>query len=218
MRRSRPVRWPMLKTTLSIALLAFAAPWVHAQNNAPAAPAAAAAPSSPAKKELVARLLKLQQPGIEAMARGLAEQPAAELLERAGAALPARVAADKREAVAKEIEADIRKYVDEAVPLVQGRAVKLAPSTIGALLEEKFNEDELRQIVAIVESPTYLRFQQLGGDMQKALAEKLVADTRATIEPKVKAVEQTVARRLGVTQPAAGAAPAARPPARPASR
>ncbi|HYF42953.1 MAG TPA: hypothetical protein VEA35_10980 [Ramlibacter sp.] len=208
----------MLKTTLSIALLALAAPWVHAQNNAPAAPAAAAAPSSPAKKELVARLLKLQQPGIEAMARGLAEQPAAELLERAGAALPARVAADKREAVAKEIEADIRKYVDEAVPLVQGRAVKLAPSTIGALLEEKFNEDELRQIVAIVESPTYLRFQHLGGDMQKALAEKLVADTRATIEPKVKAVEQTVARRLGVTQPAAGAAPAARPPARPASR
>jgi hypothetical protein len=203
----------MLKKPLSLLLIALAVQSAAAQNAAPAA-------TSPAKKELVARILKLQQPGIEAMARSLAEQPAAELLDRAAAALPSRVAADKRDAVAQDIQGDVKKYVDEAVPLVQGRAVKLAPSTIGALLEEKFNEEELRQIVAIVESPTYTRFQQLGGDMQKALAEKLVADTRGIIEPKVKAVEQSVARRLGVTPPAAGqgASPAARAPARPASR
>lgn len=207
-------------STLALALAALSA-----QAQAPSTPAAAAAPpaaSSPAKKDLVARILKLQQTGIESMARSLAEQPAAELMERAGAALPARVAADKREAVAKEIQADVKKYVDEAVPLVQRRAVALAPGTIGALLEEKFSEDELRQIVAIVESPTYTKFQQLGGDMQKVLAEKLVNDTRPTIEPKVKALEQTVARRLGVTPPAAAApgtaAPAARAPARGASR
>lgn len=168
----------------------------------------------------MARILKLQQPGIEALARSLAEQPAAELMDRADAALPSRVAADRRDAVAKEIQADIKKYVDEAVPLVQARAVKLAPTTIGLLLEEKFNEEELRQIVTIVESPTYAKFQQMGADMQKALAEKLIADTRGTIEPKVKAVEQTVARRLGVAPPAAnqGVAPAAKPPAKPASR
>lgn len=200
----------MLAKHVSILTLALAA--VSAQAQAPSTAA------TPAKKELVARILKLQQPGIEAMARSLAEQPAAELLERAGAALPARVAADKREAVAREIQADVKKYVDEAVPLVQARAVKLAPATIGTLLEEKFSEDELRQVVAIVESPTYAKFQQLGGEMQKVLGEKLVADTRGTIEPKVKAVEQSVARRLGVTAPAQGAAPAARPPAKAASR
>lgn len=212
----------MLKKPLSILTLALCAHSAQAQGTpAPAAPAAAATQAaSPAKKELVGRILKLQQPGIEAMARSLAEQPAAELMDRAGAALPARVAADKREAVAKDIQADVKKYVDETVPLVQRRAVSLAPSTIGALLEEKFNEEELRQIVAIVESPTYARFQQLGGDMQKALGERLITDTRGTVEPKVKALEETVARRLGVTGPAQnqGAAPAARPPARPASR
>ena len=177
--------------------------------------------SSPAKKELVGRILKLQQPGIEAMARGLVEQPAIEMLGNAASALPSRIAKDKQESVAKEIQADAKKYVDDAVPAVQSRAVQLAPSTIGALLEQKFNEDELKQIVGIIESPVYGKFQAMGEEMQKALIEKLVADTRSTIEPKVRTLEQTIAKRLGVT-PNNGATPSAtapaRAPAKPASR
>ena len=184
--------------------------------------AQAQAPSSPAKKDLVARILKLQQPGIETMARGLVEQPAAELMGNAANALPSRVAKDKQDAVAKDIQADIQKYLDDTVPLVQGRAVKLAPTTIGTLLEEKFSEDELKQIVSIVESPVYVKFQQMGTDMQKVLVEKLVADTRPTVEPKVRALEQSVGKRLGVSAngqngaaPAQGAnTPAARAPAK----
>ena len=184
--------------------------------------AQAQAPSSPAKKDLVARILKLQQPGIETMARGLVEQPAAELMGNAANALPSRVAKDKQDAVAKDIQADIQKYLDDTVPLVQGRAVKLAPTTIGTLLEEKFSEDELKQIVSIVESPVYVKFQQMGADMQKVLVEKLVADTRPTVEPKVRALEQSVGKRLGVSAngqngaaPAQGAnTPAARAPAK----
>lgn len=185
-----------------------------------AATTAAQAQSSPAKKELVARILKVQQPGIEATARGLVEQPAFELMGNAANALPARVTKDKQDAVAKEIQADVQKYVDDAFPLVRDRAVKLAPSTIGALLEEKFTEDELKQIVSIMESPVYNKFQRMGDDMQKALVDKVVADTRGTIEPKVRALEETVAKRLGVTSaaPAAPAAAAARKPAKPASR
>jgi hypothetical protein len=50
--------------------------------------------------------------------------------------------------------------------------------------------------------------------MQQALGEKLVADTRPQIEPKVRALEDTVGKRLGL--PAQGAAPAA--PAAPAKK
>ncbi|MBA4263140.1 MAG: hypothetical protein C0443_14270, partial [Comamonadaceae bacterium] len=152
-----------------------------------------------AKKELIARLLKLQQPGIEAMARNLAEQPAAQLLNQAGLAMQARVAPEKREAMAKEISADVKKYADEAVPLVRDRAVQLAPSTVGKLLEERLTEDELKQIVTMLESPVYAKYMQLSGDMQKALLEKLVAQTRPTIEPKLKALEASLGKRLGLT-------------------
>lgn len=186
----------MLKTLLVPLVVALAALTAQAQ-------------PSPAKQELITRVLKLQQPGIEAMARGLAEQPAAIVLDGMSGALSTRVAPEKREAVAREVQAEVKKYTDEAVPLVRDRAVKLAPSTIGTLLDEKFTEDELKQLVTLIESPVYVKFQSLGNDMQRALTQKLIADTRPQIEPKVKALERAIARRLGFS-----AAPAQTPHAR----
>lgn len=197
----------MFQKTLLILAIAAACTSVQAQ-------------STPAKKELAARILKAQQPGIDQLARSLVEEPALEMMARASAALPARVAAERREAVAKDIQADARRFVDETTPIVRERAARLAPSTVGALLEEKFTEDELKQIASMLESPVFAKFQQLGGDMQKVLAEKVVAETRPQVEPRVKALEETIARRLGITPNAAGApaAPApqagARPPAK----
>ena len=167
-----------------------------------------------AKKELVAKVLLLQQPAIEQAAQALAERPALQMLQQAGMALQSQLPADKREAVAKEIQAEAKKYADEAVPLVRERAVKLAPSTVGALLEEKFSEDELKQLIAIIESPVNRKFLQLGGEMQNALIDKLVAETQGVVEPKVRALEQAIGKRLAQAAPAA--APAA--PAAPAAK
>lgn len=192
----------MLKKTTLILALAMASLGAQAQ-----------AQPSPVKKELIAKILKVQQPGIEALARNLAEQPAAELTDRAGMALAERVPPERREAVAAEIKSDVKKYLDEAVPLVQERAVSLAPTTIGTLLEQKFSEEELRQVVAIVESPTYVKFQGMSGDMQTVLGEKLLTETRGTVEPKVIALEKSIARRLGITASSQAKPPAQSPEA-----
>jgi len=176
--------------------------------------AGAQTPSSPAKKELVQKILVAQQSGIEAMGQQLAEQPAARLMQQVGPVLQQRIPADKREAVAKEIQADFKKYADEVVPIVRERAVKLAPSTIGAVLEEKFSEDELKQVLAMLESPVNRKFQSLGGEMQRSLGTKLVADTRPTVEGKLQTLERSVARRLGIEPPpAAGGAASSGPKA-----
>ncbi|MDB5898631.1 MAG: AAA-metalloprotease-like protein [Ramlibacter sp.] len=151
----------MFQKTLLILAIAAASTTLHAQ-------------STPAKKELVARILKVQQPGMDMLVRGLVEQPALEMMDRAGQALPARIPAERREAVAKDIQADAKKYVDETMPIVRDRAIKLAPTTIGALLEEKFTEDELKQVATMLESPIYAKYQTLGGDMQQALVSKLL--------------------------------------------
>ncbi len=185
-----------------------------------AACSVALAQSSAAKKELVGKILQLQQPAIEGMARAMAEQPAAQVMQGAGNLLQTRIPPDKREAIAKDIQADLKKYVDEAVPLVRERALKLAPTTIGAVLEEKFSEEELRQLIAIIESPVNRKFLQLGGEMQKALSDKLVADSKPAIEPKIRAMQQSVSARLGLppaAAPAAVSSSAPRAPAKPAS-
>ena len=184
--------------------------------------AGAQAQTTSTKKDLVAKVLLLQQPAIEQAAQALAERPAAMMMQQAGVTLQSQVAADKRDAIAKEIQADVKKYVDEAVPLVRERAVKLAPTTVGAVLEEKFSEEELKQLIAIIESPVNRKFLQLGGEMQKALVDKLVAETQGVIEPKVKALEQSIGARLGWTAPATAASkavkPTAKPPAKAASK
>lgn len=175
-----------------------------------AAATSAMAQSTPAKKEAVARILKVQQPGIENMARTLVQEPLLPLMDAAGAALQQRVAADKREALGKEIQADARKYADETTALVRDRALKLAPTTVGPMLEEKFTEDELKQLATMLESPVLAKFNAVGGDIQRALVEKVVADTRGQVEPKIRALEESIAKRLGVTpNAAAGAKPAA---------
>lgn len=189
----------MLKNKFSALTMALVASLSQAQTPAPTA-----APSSTGKKELIAKVLELQRPGIEAMGRNLAEQPAVQMMQQAGAALQ-RVPTDKREVVAREIEADVRKYVEETAPIVRDRAVRLAPGTIGAVLEENFSEEELRQVINVLESPVNRKFQSLAPAMQKSITEKLVAETRPTVEPKMRALEQTVARRLGITPPAAAA-------------
>jgi hypothetical protein len=162
------------------------------------------------KKDLVAKVLQLQQPGLEQMARSMAQQPAAMMMQQAAPVIQ-RLPAERREAVARDIEADVRKYTEEAVPLVTERALKLAPSTIGALLEERFSEDELKQIIAMLESPVNRKFQSMGGDMQRAIGEKLIAETKPQIEPKLRALEQVVSKRLGAAQNGAASAPAAKP-------
>lgn len=198
-------------TLLSVAL-GLAASTSHAQMSADSAsasassPAAKAGPSTPAKKALVARILKVQQPVVEGISRAMAERPAQAVMEKASIALASNIAADKREATARDIESYVKKYLDEAVPLVTGRAIKLAPTTIGTLLEDKFSEADLKQLATFLESPVYNKYQQLGGDMQKVLLEKLLADTRSTIEPKVVALDQAVGKRLGTTAPAASPA------------
>jgi len=187
-----------MKKTAVLALL-LATGVVHAQ-------------SSTSKKELVARILVLQQAAIEQTAQSIVERPALQMQQQAAMALQTRVAPEKRDVAAKKVQEDLKKYVDEVGPVVRQQAVKLAPSTIGALLEEKFTEEELKQLIAIVESPVNRKYAQMGGEFQKALGEKLVAQTRAVVEPKVKALEQSIVRDLGL--PPSPAAKASEPSAK----
>lgn len=205
-----------MKRTLVLALLASA---TLAQAQTASAPAPA--PVSAAKKELVQKVLLLQQPAIENMARNLVEQPAGQMLQAAGRALQQQVPPEKREAVGKGIEADVKKYVDESYPSIRDRAVRIAPTTIGAVLEEKFTDDELKQLIAWLESSVNKKYLQLGPEMQNGFMQKLVGEARPVLDPKLQALETKVRTSLGVpAEPSAatGAAPAkAAAPARKAS-
>ena len=206
-----------MRRLLAPALISLAALFV-----ADIAPAQTPPPTqtSAAKKELVQRLMRLQQADVEGFARTVVERPAAQMMREAGLALQQQQAPqDKREAAGRAIEAEVKKYVDEAYPIVRDRAVKLAPSTIGVVLETKMTEDELRQLIAWLESPTAKKYQSLATDLRTSFSQKLVAEMPAVLDPKLMALDGRIRVILGVPPagaPAAGST--APPPARPASK
>lgn len=172
---------------------------------------AAAGAQAQTKKELVAKILSAQQANIEALANGLAQQSVAPMISQIGPALAARVSADKRQAVSEDMKNDVRAYVEEASAVLRERAVKLAPGTVGQQLEDKFTDDELKQLLAIIESPVNRKYEQMGGEIQKTLIDKLVAESRAQIDPKLKALDESLVKRLNAASaaPAGASAPAA---------
>jgi hypothetical protein len=189
----------MTKTVLLLAtVLAFTA----------TAQAQTAAAVSPQKQQLVDQILQAQQQGVDQVARQLVEQPAVQLLQRAGMLVQRNVAADQQQAMAQALQGDVRKYAEETFPIVRDRARTLAPQTIGPLLAEKLTEAELQEVLAVFRSEAWRKFQGLAPDMQKALGERLVADVKPQVEPRLKALDQTMAKRLGLVPPAGASAPA----------
>ncbi|MET0332798.1 MAG: hypothetical protein ABW190_00890 [Rhizobacter sp.] len=203
-----------MKRLIGLALVA-ATTFANAQSTAiPGAPASAA------KKELIQRLLVIQQPALESMTRDLIERPARQMMGAAEEALETRVAPEKRPEAVKKIQDLLAKYRDETTPIVKDRAAKIGQASLGPVFEEKYTEDELKQLLAALEAPAYKKFQQSLPELTNTYAQSVVKDLEPTVQPKIKALEQGVASALGVTAPAAAAPakPGAKPAAPAASR
>jgi len=164
------------------------------------------------KAALIKQFIDIQRPGIESLARGLVEQSSAPIAQAGSQYLQTQVPEAKREAAAKAADAELKKYFDDAFPIVRDKALQVAPGALTPLLEQNFSEEELKQLLAWINSPLSKKYQDLNPKMQTALTEKLVAETRATIEPKMRDLDASVAKALGA--PTDAAAPAAKAPAK----
>jgi hypothetical protein len=134
-------------------------------------------------------------------------------LTQAGRAALQQVPADKREATAKAMDAELKKFVDENAPYLKDKIVKAVPTTASALLDERFSEDELKQILAWAESPVSQKFGLANVELQKAVAQKVVTETGPTLDGRFKTLNANIAKQLGLQpQSAAASKPAASAP------
>lgn len=172
----------------------------------------ALAQPSASKKALIDKIVQLQQQGMaDSMAASIVQQPLPQLMQAGRAALQ-QVPAEKREATAKAMDAELKKFVDENVPYLKDKIVKAVPTTTSALLDERFNEDELKQIIAWAESPVSQKFGLASVEMQKAVAQKVMAEAGPTLEGRLKTLQVNLTKQLGLQPPPATAKPAASAP------
>lgn len=150
----------------------------------------------PAKAQLIQRLLQLWH--VDNIGVTMLQEPVAESLRQARSLLQGRASTERQEAAMKDIAADAKKFLDETTPLVRASAEKLIPTTVAPLLAEKFSEEELRQIIAILESPVKSKFEALIPEIQKALGEKIAAESASTINPKLEGLKKEIGERMRV--------------------
>jgi hypothetical protein len=159
-----------------------------------AAGAAAAQPAGDEKQKLVQHALSLWH--VEETAIAMVQRPALDALQQSRIALQGRVSAQKQEATLKDIATDVQKYVDEATPVVRDNATRLKAQVIGPLLAQNFSEEELKQLVAFLESPVKKKFEQLVPQIERAYGEKIAEQSRPQVDPKLQAMTQAVGLKL----------------------
>jgi hypothetical protein len=146
------------------------------------------------KTKLVQRVIALWH--LEDTAVVMAQRPAADAMQQARIALQGRVSAAKQESTLREIATDLQKYIDEATPTVRDNAVRLKAPTLAPLLTQNFSDDELRQLIALLESPVKKKFESLVPQFERAFGERLAAESRAAIDPKLQTMTQNVGLKL----------------------
>ena len=161
------------------------------------------------KKELAAKVVQLRQPAVERLARTIAMEPAQTALNAARQVMQF-VPADKREALGKQVQADVKAFYDDTEARLRESGAKNAAATIGPILEEKFTEEELKLIITWLESSAAKKYEQLEPEMQAQLTRKMVEDTKPAVEPKLRALEETLKKRFAVYAPPPGASAPAR--------
>lgn len=174
----------MMIRSIAAAALALATTLCAAQGN-----------SSPAKRELAQKIVQHQKAAVEGLGNGLAGQLSTQVMQMAAQTI-ARAPADKREALANDTKAEVQRFYDDAAAVMREQATRVAPAVLGSALEEKFTEDELKTLLAWVESPVSRKFQQVAMDMQKALTQKVAEDTKPAIQPKLQALEQSLIKKF----------------------
>jgi hypothetical protein len=167
---------------------------------------AAAQGSDADKKALVAKIVKLQQPQMEQFALGMAQQPMQQMLRQVEQVVTARVPADKREATAKAMVSEAQAAMKDLEPTLKASAIKQSQATYGATLESKFSAAELKEILQVLESPTMRRFAQLTPELNQAMAQAIANDTKANVEPRLKALDQKLVQLVNAALPSAPAA------------
>lgn len=124
---------------------------------------------------------------------------------------------DKRQAAANALDAELKKFNDDALKLVAAQSPKARESALIPAYMERFSEDELKQLVALMEAPVFKKYQTIAPELGSVFVKAIVDGTRGAVEARSKVFDTAAAKIVGTTSaPAASPAAPATSPAAPA--
>ncbi|MCL1960382.1 MAG: hypothetical protein FWG56_01060 [Desulfovibrionaceae bacterium] len=177
--------------------------------------AGASAQQADTKHALAVKLAQMQLksdgPAITEQLTNSAVQP---LLVGWSQRLDQTVPPARQKDVRDKLDVELNKFADATRKAIEGQIAKSAEAALTPVFEEKLTEDEMRAIIAYMESPASAKLQALGADAANAWAKRVVDATKATVENSAKTFEASANRIVtaaaaGPVAPASAAAPRA---------
>jgi uncharacterized protein len=163
----------------------------HAQSTT-----SAAAPDAE-KQKLIDHILVLFHP--ENGVLQAVQQPGVKAMQQSSVALQtAQVPQERKDKTMKDIGVDVQKYIDTTTPIAIASAKKFTEPAVAPLLAQNFTTEELRQVVALLESPVKAKFEKLVPQMEAAVGQRVQEDIAPQVNKNIQALTESVGTKLRV--------------------
>jgi uncharacterized protein len=198
-----------IKVIAACAVFYWASGTIHAQNTDP-------------KRALAVRAVATQEgPEMDRMLARLAGSASQGVVANWNARL-AGLPAAKRQSAATALDAELKKFNDDNLKLVTAEAAKVRSGALLAAYMERFSEEELKQLVALMEAPVFKKYQTISPELGNIYVKAIVDGTRGVVETRSKAFDASASKITGIplsapttSAPAANAPPASAPAKKP---
>lgn len=194
----------MNKLILALALAGtLSATAVHAQATDP-------------KLEWATKVVALQQgPELDRLVTQLAGSTTQELIANWGPRLEAGVAKARQQKASEDLNAELKKYSDDAVQIIGKQVSKVSTDVLVPAYAERFTLEELKQLAAFFESPAVKKYQASAPELGNTFIQKLIEASRPDVVARVRQFDDAALKIVGPGPAAPGAAkPPAKPPAK----
>ena len=162
---------------------------------------------SDSKRALATKLAQIQAKADSAALAGqLTDSAVGPVLSGWSQRLDETVPPARQKDVRDKLDVELKKFADNTHKAIDAQVSKAAESALVPLFMDKLSEDEMKTIIAYMESPAAVKFQSLSADAGNAWAQKVIDATRPTVEANVKSFDATASKIVGVPAAAPGGA------------
>ena len=167
----------------------------------------ALAQNNDAKRALAVKLAQIQlKADSGAMADQLTGSAVQPLIAVWSQRLDETVPPARQKDVRDKLDAELKKFTDNTEKTIEAQVAKSAEPALVPIFMEKLTEDEMKTIIAYLESPVSAKFQSLGPEAANAWAKRVVDATRTSVEGGQKSFDSAAERIVNSSAPAAGGA------------
>lgn len=159
-----------------------------------------------AKTEWATKVVALQQgPELDRLVSQLAGSSTQDLIANWGPKLVANVPEAKQKKASEDLNAELKKYTDDASKLISKQVKKVSTEVLVPAYAERFTVDELKEIAAFFESAAIKKYQATAPELGNAFVQKLIEASRSDVVARAKQFDDAAGKIVGkaTTEPKA---------------